>query len=176
VYTVSFPVLESGFPSGISLCYIGLTCRKDYNPVMTVRPFRSFIRSSPSFIPLLSLFPIASSLEDNPIISTVRSVMPTSSGSYARTTGLRSHGPVDEQPSASAGPVQPIPSRMQQSGTHLPPTVPSGSSGSGPVPQSMTVLPFPPCASPLTPPRPPLPSLIPRRCSRAPRKFLCQRW
>jgi hypothetical protein len=69
--------------------------------------------------------------------------MPTSSGSHARTTGLRSHGPVDEQPSAFAGPVQPIPSRVQQSGTPFPPTVPSGSSGQGPVPQQMTVLPVP---------------------------------
>jgi hypothetical protein len=69
--------------------------------------------------------------------------MPTSSGSYARTTELRSHGPVDEQPFASAGPVQPIPSRVQQSGTPLTPTVPSGSSGHGPVPLPMTVLPVP---------------------------------
>jgi hypothetical protein len=67
--------------------------------------------------------------------------MPTSSGFHARTLGLRSHGPVDEQPSALAGPVQPIASRAQQSGTPLSPTVPSGSSGPGPVPQPMTVLP-----------------------------------
>jgi hypothetical protein len=69
--------------------------------------------------------------------------MPTSSGSHAQTLGLRSHGPVDEQPSVSAGPVQPIPSRVQQSSTTLSPTVPSGSSGPGPVPQPMTVLPVP---------------------------------
>ena len=69
--------------------------------------------------------------------------MPTSSGSRARTTGLRSHGPVDEQPSAYAGPVQPNPSRVQQSGTPLSPTVPSGSSGHGPLPLPMTVLPVP---------------------------------
>ena len=69
--------------------------------------------------------------------------MPTSSGSRARTTGLRSHGPVDEQPSAYAGPVQPNPSRVQQSGTPLSPTVPSRSSGHGPLPLPMTVLPVP---------------------------------
>jgi hypothetical protein len=143
VYTVSFPVLACGFPSGISLCYIGLTCRKDQNPVPTVRPFRSFIRSSPSSLSLLSLFYRATSLEYDPTRSFVRSVMPTSSGSFSRTTGLRSHGPVDEQPSASAGPVQPILSRVQQSGTLLIPKVPPGSSGPGAVPQPMTVLPVP---------------------------------
>jgi hypothetical protein len=46
MYTVSFPVLASGSASGISLCYIGLTCRKDQNPVSTVSPFRPFIKSS----------------------------------------------------------------------------------------------------------------------------------
>jgi hypothetical protein len=143
VYTVSSTVLESGFPRWISLLYIGLTCRKDQNPVSTVRPFRSFIRETISSLYLSSLFPRATSLEDHPNISSVRSVMPTSSGSYARTTGLRSHGPVEEQHSASAAPVQPIPSRVQQSGNPLIPTVPSGSSGHGPVPFPMTFLPVP---------------------------------
>jgi hypothetical protein len=69
--------------------------------------------------------------------------MPTSIGSYARKMGLRSHGPVDEQPSAFAGPVQPIPSRVQQSGNPTSPTVPSESSGYGPEPLPMTILPAP---------------------------------
>jgi hypothetical protein len=47
-------VLASGFPIGISLRYIGLTCRKDQNPVSTVRPFRSLY----SIIPLIPLFPL----------------------------------------------------------------------------------------------------------------------
>jgi hypothetical protein len=66
--------------------------------------------------------------------------MPTSSGSYARKTGLRSHRQVDEQPSAFAGRFQPIPSRVQQSGTPTSPTVSSESSGHGPEPLPMTVL------------------------------------
>jgi hypothetical protein len=69
--------------------------------------------------------------------------MQTSSGSYARKTGLRSHGPVDEQPSAFAGPVQSILSRVQQYGNPTSPTVPSESSGYGPEPLPMTILPAP---------------------------------
>jgi hypothetical protein len=122
----------------------------------TTLPF--LIRSSLSSLSLSSLFPRATSIEDHPTRYIVRSVMPTSSGSYARTTGLRSNRPVDEQPSASAGPVQPILSRVHQSGFPLPPTVPSGSSGPWPVPQPMTVLPIPvlrvaPDATETTPPK-----------------------
>jgi hypothetical protein len=58
-------------------------------------PFRRYdpsvtLLDHPSFPPLLSLFPRATSLEDHRTRSFVRSVMPTSSGSHARTTGLRS--------------------------------------------------------------------------------------
>jgi hypothetical protein len=55
VYTVSFPVLSSGFPRGNSLCSIGLTCRKDQNPVPTVRPFRFLYSIIPLFTHTLSL-------------------------------------------------------------------------------------------------------------------------
>jgi hypothetical protein len=101
--------------------------------------------------------------------------MPTSSGSYARKTGLRSHGPVEEQPSAFAGPVQSIPSRVQQSGNPTSPTVPSESSGYGPEPLPMTILPAPTLRVAPDATEKSLPRVIPRR-SRAPRKLLWQRW
>jgi hypothetical protein len=129
---------------------------RDQNPVSTVRPFRSFIRLSlDSLFKLsslyslfsispLSIFPRATSLEDRPTQYFLRRVMPTSSGSYARKAGLRSLGPVDKQPSAFAGPVQPIPSRaQQQSSAPISPALPSESSGHGPEPLQMTVLPAP---------------------------------
>jgi hypothetical protein len=114
---------------------------RDQNPVSTVRPFRS-LYSLFSLSPII-LSPRATSSEGHPTRSPLRGVMPTSSGSYARKTGLRSHGPVDEQPSAFVGPVQPIPSRLQQSGDPTSPTVPSESSGFGPEPLPMTILPAP---------------------------------
>jgi hypothetical protein len=113
-------------------------------------PFRRYDPSVPFIpsIPVFSLFPFrifprATSFEDHPTRSPLRGVMPNSSGSYARKTGLRSHGSVEEQPSAFAGPVQSIPSRVQQSGNHTSPTVPSESSGYGPEPLPMTILPAP---------------------------------
>jgi hypothetical protein len=112
-------------------------------PFRRYDPSVPFIRLSLFSLSPLSLFPRAISLEDHPTRSFLRSVMPTSSGSYARKTGLRSHEPVDEQPSAFAGPVQPIPSRLQQSGTPISPTVPSESSGHGPETLPITVLPVP---------------------------------
>jgi hypothetical protein len=51
----SILVLASGFQSGISLRYIGLTYRKDHNPVSTVRPFRSLYYISP----ISPLFPLS---------------------------------------------------------------------------------------------------------------------
>jgi hypothetical protein len=117
---------------------IGIPFRRYDSSVIPYFPFKSLFSLSP-----LSLFPRATSFEDHPTRSFFRSAMPTSIGSYARKMGLRSHGPVDEQPSAFAGPVQPIPSRVQQSGNPTSPTVPSESSGYGPEPLPMTILPAP---------------------------------
>jgi hypothetical protein len=66
-------------------------------PFRRYDPSVPFIRLSLFSISPLSLFPRETSLEDHPTRSFFRSVMPTSSGSYARKKGLRSHGPVDEQ-------------------------------------------------------------------------------
>jgi hypothetical protein len=142
--SVSILVLASGFPSGISL-----SLHLSHLPEGIRIPFRRydpnvpFIRLSLFSLSHLSLFSRATSLEDHPTRSFLRSVMPTYSGFYARKKGLLSHAPVDEQRSAFAGLVQPITSRVQQSGTPTSPTVPSESSGYGPEPLPMTVLPAP---------------------------------
>jgi hypothetical protein len=143
-------------------------------PFRRYDPSVPFIRLYISSLSLLSIFPRATSLVYHPTRSFLRSAMPTSSGSYARKTGLRSHGTVDEQPSAFAGPVQPIPSRVQQSGAPISPKVPSESSGYGPELLPMTVLPVPTLrvASDATEKAPP--RVIPRRY-RMPRKLLWQR-